>query len=85
MFLCMSPNYGFIYCSSLSVQPVGYTLIPEPKVCITRGSLCVVVQATWVQYPKYRLWRKNVQSLEGTDCAGVDLNRNFDSHWDQVS
>ncbi len=25
-----------------------------------------------------------MQPLEGSECAGVDLNRNFDSHWDQV-
>ena len=41
-------------------------------------------QITWLQYPKYRLWRKNVQPLEGTSCAGVDLNRNFDTHWNEV-
>jgi hypothetical protein len=37
-------------------------------------------QLTWIDYPKYRLWRKN---LSGTDpsCLGVDLNRNFDVHW----
>ena len=22
-----------------------------------------------------------MEPLEGTECAGVDLNRNFDSHW----
>lgn len=44
----------------------------------------VHVQVTWYSYPKYRLWRKNVRPSEGSKCAGVDLNRNFDTHWDMV-
>ena len=23
--------------------------------------------------------------MQGSECAGVDLNRNFDSHWSEVS
>ena len=41
-------------------------------------------QATWFQYPRYRYWRKNLAKLDGTDCIGVDLNRNFDVDWNQV-
>ena len=39
------------------------------------------MQVTWYHYPRYRLWRKNVSPIDGTECAGVDLNRNFNSHW----
>ncbi|XP_069022371.1 carboxypeptidase B2 [Embiotoca jacksoni] len=28
-----------------------------------------------------RMWRKNRSIAEGTDCVGVDLNRNFDANW----
>ncbi|KAL5505578.1 hypothetical protein EMCRGX_G007036 [Ephydatia muelleri] len=38
---------------------------------------------TWLDYPKYRLWRKNVSPLDSTSCVGVDLNRNFDFHWNE--
>ena len=41
-------------------------------------------QATWFRYPRYRYWRKNLATLKGTDCIGVDLNRNFDVDWNQV-
>lgn len=40
--------------------------------------------ATWFQYPRYRYWRKNLAKLDGTDCIGVDLNRNFDVDWNQA-
>lgn len=46
--------------------------------------LCVHIQLTWVQYPKYRFWRKNTVSTNNPDCDGVDLNRNFDAHWSLV-
>ena len=42
------------------------------------------LQLTWLQYPKYRLWRKNASPLNDTECAGVDLNRNFDVGWGTV-
>lgn len=39
-----------------------------------------------MDYPKYRLWRKNRSSPSSTDsCQGVDLNRNFDIEWGKVS
>lgn len=41
-------------------------------------------QATWFRYPTYRYWRKNLATLNGTNCIGVDLNRNFDIDWNQV-
>ncbi|KAG9262550.1 carboxypeptidase B2 [Astyanax mexicanus] len=28
-----------------------------------------------------RMWRKNRSVKEGSDCVGVDLNRNFDAKW----
>jgi hypothetical protein len=28
-----------------------------------------------------RLGRKNLQPTIGSDCLGVDINRNFGSHW----
>ena len=45
----------------------------------------VHVQLTWTDYPRYRFWRKNVSHKEGSSCLGVDLNRNFDVKWSQVS
>ena len=42
-------------------------------------------QATWFRYPTFRYWRKNVAALNGTQCLGVDLNRNFDVNWSQVN
>lgn len=36
-------------------------------------------------YPTYRFWRKNVARYNDVRCAGVDLNRNFNIKWDQVS
>ena len=42
-------------------------------------------QATWFRYPTYRYWRKNLATLNGTQCLGVDLNRNFDANWNQVN
>lgn len=38
---------------------------------------------TWLDYPKYRLWRKNVSPTDSLQCSGVDLNRNFNSHWNE--
>uniref|UniRef100_A0A3Q3GSE2 Carboxypeptidase B2 (plasma) n=1 Tax=Kryptolebias marmoratus TaxID=37003 RepID=A0A3Q3GSE2_KRYMA len=35
---------------------------------------------TWT---KNRLWRKNRSLRRGTNCVGVDLNRNFDASWGQ--
>ena len=32
-----------------------------------------------------RLWRKNRSKNQGSSCRGVDLNRNYDDHWAQVS
>ncbi|KAJ6634659.1 Zinc carboxypeptidase [Pseudolycoriella hygida] len=31
-----------------------------------------------------RLWRKNRQPNRGSDCKGVDLNRNFNYHWGET-
>ena len=54
--------------------------------CSLYVSIHHALQLTWFQYPKYRLWRKNLQAFSGEDCAGVDLNRNFDvTNWNQVS
>ena len=55
--------------------PVKHFLINAHPAC---------TQLTWIDYPKYRLWRKNVSPLGGTSCVGVDLNRNFDFHWSKV-
>ena len=27
------------------------------------------------------MWRKNRNKFHGTDCVGVDLNRNWGVHW----
>ena len=32
-----------------------------------------------------RLWRKNRRVNSGSRCLGVDLNRNYNDHWGQVS
>jgi len=32
-----------------------------------------------------RMWRKNRVSFSGTTCRGVDLNRNWPSHWQSAS
>ena len=39
-------------------------------------------QYTWTND---RLWRKNRQDNPNSTCKGVDLNRNYDDHWAQVS
>ncbi|CAH1782295.1 unnamed protein product [Owenia fusiformis] len=31
-----------------------------------------------------RLWRKNRATINGSDCRGVDLNRNWGSHWGEL-
>ncbi|XP_065888806.1 carboxypeptidase B-like [Dysidea avara] len=38
---------------------------------------------TWFRYPQYRYWRKNLAEYNDTNCVGVDLNRNFDAHWNE--
>jgi murein tripeptide amidase MpaA len=32
-----------------------------------------------------RLWRKNRQINSGSTCRGVDLNRNYNDHWNEAS
>ena len=32
-----------------------------------------------------RLWRKNRRLNTGSTCRGVDQNRNYDSHWNEVT
>jgi murein tripeptide amidase MpaA len=32
-----------------------------------------------------RLWRKTRSNIAKSNCIGVDGNRNFDSHWSEVS
>lgn len=34
-------------------------------------------------FNRYRLWRKT-RSLNGLNCIGVDANRNYDFHWQEV-
>ena len=31
-----------------------------------------------------RLWRKNRRVNSGTSCRGVDLNRNYNDHWNEA-
>ena len=49
----------------------------------------MLLQLTWTDYPKYRLWRKNLSkssnSANVNGCLGVDLNRNFNIKWGTVS
>ena len=42
-------------------------------------------QLTWTEYPKFRLWRKNLSKRGNINCVGVDLNRNFNVKWGEVS
>ena len=44
--------------------------------------MVVCVQYTWTDD---RLWRKNRRVNSGSGCVGVDLNRNFNNHWNEVS
>ena len=41
-----------------------------------------ILQYTWTND---RLWRKNRRHVPGGSCDGVDLDRNYNYHWGDVS
>ena len=65
---------------------VSFTVQPswESAHAMYETALCMSMQLTWREYPKYRLWRKNTAPTINPLCDGVDLNRNFDAHWSLV-
>ena len=63
------------------VNPDGYEVILKKEVMYL-FQIDDFFQYTWTTN---RLWRKNRHPTPGSACTGVDLNRNYDDHWGEVS
>ena len=56
------------------------------SLCLNLTEQCHMMQINILQYTwtNDRLWRKNRRIIEGSSCDGVDLNRNYNDHWNGV-
>lgn len=68
------------------INPDGYQVCFVGRVCLSVPSQCHSCQLSSLQYSwtRDRLWRKNKRVNQGSSCLGVDLNRNYNDHWNQV-
>lgn len=63
------------------VNPDGYEVILYVET-VAEVLAIMLIQYTWTDD---RLWRKNRANIGDSECRGVDLNRNFNDHWNEVN